>query len=174
MAPKITLYTAHHCPWAYRAQIILRELELEFETVLVDITVPRTPEYLAINPRGLVPTLVYDGHLLTESGLIAQFLADAHPSHLLKTSSEPGGALERFNIDFFVDSYFNKAHSFFDNAVLSSGDEKTSAAYKYVDAIVKDIEPLLEDATPFFGGSSRLTLAEVCILIFHISTLRLC
>lgn len=160
MAPKITLYTAHHCPWAHRAQIGLRELGLEFETGLVDITVPRTAEYLAINPTGLVPTLVYDGHVLTESGLIAQFLADSHPSHLLKSSSEPGGALQRFNVGIFVDNYL-KAHSSFDNAVYSTGEEEATAANKYIDAVVKNIEPLLANAAPFFGGSSHLTLAEV-------------
>ena len=161
MAPGITLYTAHHCPWAYRCQIALRELSLEFETILIDITVPRTAEYLAINPRGLVPALAYDGHILAESGLIVQFLVDSYPSHLLKSSSEPGGALQRYNIGFFVDTYFSKAHSFFDNAVLSSGEEETSAANKYIDAVIENIEPLLDDAGPFFGGSSRLTLAEV-------------
>lgn len=162
MAPKISLYTAHHCPWAHRAQIALRELSLEFETIIIDINIPRTPEYLAINPRGLVPALVYDGHVLTESGLITQFLVDSHPSHLLKSSSEPGGALQRFNVAFFIDSYV-KAHCFFDTAVLSHGEEGATAAQKYIDAIVNNIEPLLADAAPFFGGSYRLTFAEVCV-----------
>ncbi|KAJ5805713.1 uncharacterized protein N7503_003315 [Penicillium pulvis] len=161
MAPKISLYTAHHCPWAHRVQIALRELDLEFETVLVDINIPRTPEYLAINPSGLVPALVYDGHVLTESGLITQFLVDSHPSHLLKPSSEPGGALQRFSVTLFVDSYI-KAHGFFDTAVYSCDQEqKATAAQKYINAIVCDIEPLLVDAAPFFGGSCRLTFAEV-------------
>lgn len=161
MAPKITLYTAHLCPWAHRSQIALRELGLEFETVIIDLSVPRTPEYLAINPRGLVPALSYDGKILYESGLISQFLVDAHPSHLAKTSSKPGGALQRFQIGFFVDTYFTKAHPNLHAAVLASGEEKVVLAAKYVDAIVKGIEPLLSDAAPFFGGSSRLTLAEV-------------
>ncbi|KAJ5986361.1 hypothetical protein N7451_010726 [Penicillium sp. IBT 35674x] len=161
MTPKISLYTAHHCPWAHRAQIALRELNLEFETVLVNINIPRTPEYLAINPSGLVPALVYDGHVLSESGLITQFLVDSHPSHLLKSSSEPGGALQRFNVAFFVDSYI-KAHGFFDTAVYSYDQEQTAtAAQKYIDAVVSNIEPLLVDAAPFFGGSCRLTFAEV-------------
>lgn len=161
MAPKITLYTAHLCPWAHRSQIALRELGLEFETVIVDLTVPRTPEYLAINPRGLVPALDYNGKVFTESGLIAQFLVDTHPSHLVKTSSEPGGALQRFDIGFFVDTYFSKANAHFTTTIFSSGEEQVAAAVKYTDAIIKDIEPLLSDAAPFFGGSSRLTLAEV-------------
>jgi glutathione S-transferase len=160
--PKITLYTAHLCPWAHRSQIALRELGLEFETVLVNLDVPRTPEYLAINPRGLVPALVYDGRILIESGLIAQFLVDTHPSHLLKANSEPGGALQRYEIGFFVDTYFGKVAPSWNAAVNASAEEKEAAATKFTDAVVKEIEPLLSDAAPFFGGSSRLTLAEVC------------
>jgi glutathione S-transferase len=30
-----------------------------------------------------------------------------------------------------------------------------------VNGLVKEIEPLLQDASPFFGGSEKLTLAEV-------------
>jgi glutathione S-transferase len=161
MAPKITLYTAHHCPWAHRAQIALRELGLIFDTVLVDITIPRTAQYLAINPRGQVPALIHDNEVLAESGLIVQFLVDSYPSHLLKASSELGGAMERFRVGFFVDTYFNTAHPFFDKAVHSSGEEESTAAIKYTDAIAQNIEPLLFNAAPFFGGSSCLTLAEV-------------
>lgn len=163
MSPNIVLYTAHHCPWAYRAQIALRELGLAFETVVIDISVPRSPEYLAINPCGMVPALVYNGHVLTESGLIVQFLADAHPSHLLRSTSEAESALHRFRVGFFVDTYFNKAHPFYDKALYAYGEDERVAAEKYVNAIVQHIEPLLADAKPFFGGSAQLTLVEVCL-----------
>jgi glutathione S-transferase len=164
--PKITLYTAHQCPWAHRSQIALRELGLPFETVIVDLSKPRTPEYLAINPRGLVPALDYNGEILAESGLISQFLVDAHPSHLLKASSEPGGALERFKIGFFVDTYMNKVNSQFWPLLRADEAEKEELATKFTDSIVKEIEPLLKDAAPFYGGSSRLTLAEVCSVLW--------
>jgi len=32
---------------------------------------------------------------------------------------------------------------------------------KLLDAVAKEVEPLLQDAKPFFGGSEKLTLAEV-------------
>jgi len=51
--PEIILYTNHTCPWAHRAHIVLKELGLEFKSEIIDLSVPRTPEYLAINPRGL-------------------------------------------------------------------------------------------------------------------------
>lgn len=163
MAPTITLYTAHHCPFAHRVQIALRELELKFETYLVDITVPRIPDYLAINPSGMVPALVYGNLVLTESGLICQFLADTYPSHLLKASTDAGGAVQRFQIGQFVDTYFSKAHSLFDSTVFSNNsDTKKDMATKYVEAIARNVEPLLVDAAPFFGGSNRQTMAEVC------------
>ncbi|KAG0649511.1 Glutathione S-transferase U20 [Hyphodiscus hymeniophilus] len=159
--PKITLYTSHSCPWAHRSQIALRELGLEFETVIVDLGVPRTPEYLAINPRGLVPALDYNGTVLTESAIVSQFLVDSHPSHLEKTSFEEGGPLQRARINFFVDTYFNKVNSLFFGVLKASGEAKEKEAGTIVDVIAKEIEPLLQDAAPFFGGSNRLTLAEV-------------
>ena len=161
MPNKITLYTAHHCPFAHRVQIILRDLNLDFETCLVDIAIPRTSEYLAINPNGMVPALVYNDLVLTESGLICQFLADSHPSHLLLPSSDPKGALQRFKIGYFVDTYSSKAHKLFDSAVFAEGVEaKMEMADKYVDAVVEYVEPLLAGSGPFFGGADRLTLAE--------------
>lgn len=161
MAPKITLYTAHHCPWAQRCQIAVRELGLDVETVLVDITVPRTAEYLTINPSGQVPTIVYGDHVLVESGRIVQFLADAHPSHLLKSSITPEGPLQRFQIGAFVDTFVEKVLPLFDRAVYAAAEDKTMAASTYVDAVVKYLEPLLIEAGPFFGRSQSLTLAEV-------------
>lgn len=65
-SPNIILYTNHGCPWAHRAHIALSALGLPYTESFVDLSAPRTPEYLAINPRGLVPTLSYDGILIPE------------------------------------------------------------------------------------------------------------
>ncbi|EDN96994.1 hypothetical protein SS1G_01922 [Sclerotinia sclerotiorum 1980 UF-70] len=160
-APKITLYTSYDCPWAHRSQIALAELGLEFETVIIDLSVPRPPEYLAINPRGLVPALSYNGEILTESGVISQFLVDAHPSHLEKTSREEGGALQRARYNFFIETYFSKVAPHVVKAGIGkTSEEREQAATNAIDAIVKEIEPLVQNAAPFFGGSEKLTFVE--------------
>jgi glutathione S-transferase len=160
--PTIELYTNHRCPWAHRAHIILSELNLPFTEHIIDLNVPRSPSYLAINPRGLVPTLIYNGEIIPESGIVAQFLADAHPSHLVKTSNEPGGALQRARIAFFVDALISKVNPHFYAGVRAKDAQELEEAGKLlVAAVVKEVEPLLKDAAPFFGGSSRLTMAEV-------------
>lgn len=165
--PEIILYTNHGCPWAHRAHVILHELGVSYKEEIIDLSVPRTPEYLKINPRGLVPTISYNGEIITESLIVSQFLADAIPSHLLKKSDEEGGALQRARINFFVDTYFTKVNSlFYPLMKAEQGEEKNEAADKYVAAVVKEIEPLLQDAGPYFGGAEKFTLAEVLTASF--------
>ncbi|KAI1373329.1 glutathione S-transferase domain-containing protein [Hypoxylon crocopeplum] len=160
--PKMKLYTNHGCPWAHRAHIVLSELQLPFEEEIIDLSTPRTPEYLKVNPRGLVPSLEMDGEILTESAIISNFLADAFPSHLIPTSNSPGGALLRARIAFFVDTFISKVNSSFFKTMFAKTDDDVEAAVgEYVDAVVKEIEPLLGNAAPFFNGSDKLTQAEV-------------
>ncbi|KAI2605642.1 glutathione S-transferase domain-containing protein [Hypoxylon sp. NC1633] len=161
-APKIKLYTNHGCPWAHRVHISLAELQVPFEEESIDLSVPRTPEYLKVNPRGLVPSLVFDGEILIESAIISNFLADAFPSHLTPTSNAPGGALLRAKIAFFVDTFISKANGLFSKAQFAKTDGEVEGFIKeYVDVVVKEIEPLLGNAAPFFNGSDKLTQAEV-------------
>ncbi len=42
------------------------------------------PEYLALNPGGVVPTLVADGRPIIESTVINEYIADAHPAAALR------------------------------------------------------------------------------------------
>ena len=49
------------------------------------------PAYLALNPNGVVPTLVDDGHVIIESQVILEYLDDAYPEPPLR----PANATER-------------------------------------------------------------------------------
>ncbi|CAK7245309.1 MAG: hypothetical protein STHCBS139747_006885 [Sporothrix thermara] len=177
MADKIVLYTNHRCPWAHRAHIALAELGVPFEEVIIDLDRPRDPEYLAINPRGLVPSIKFNDEIITESAIVATFLADTYPDKgkLVPASSAPGGALARARIAFFVDTYMSKLNS----QMVKLGTAKTAAeeaalGEAYVAAAVKELEPLLAGSTspekPFFGGSERPTLAEVLTGSFVVRT----
>jgi len=163
--PEITLYTNHGCPWAHRAHIALKELGLSYKEVIIDLDTPREQWYLEINPRGLVPTISYNGAIITESAVVAQFLADAHhPSHLIPPTTSVANALYRARLDFFVDAFFSKAMPLiFAGQRAQSDADKDDAAQELVKVVVKEMEPLFNwnNSSPFFGGSDRLTLAEV-------------
>jgi glutathione S-transferase len=63
--------------------IALREAGLDFEMEKVDTKAKKTAsgaDYLALNPKGYVPTLVLDdGQTLTEASAILQYIADRKP-----------------------------------------------------------------------------------------------
>jgi glutathione S-transferase len=62
--------------------ILLETLELPFEAWIVNLPAGEhlRPEYLKINPRGTIPTLVLDdGRALTDFKAIALWLAQGHP-----------------------------------------------------------------------------------------------
>lgn len=158
----IILYTNHRCPWAHRAHIALEELKVPFKEEIIDLDTPRTPEYLAINPRGLVPSISYNGEIFTESAIVSWLIADAYPGQLAPPSNAPGGPQRRARIGFFVDTYFTKFQSGLGKVIGAKTDaDQEPIVTAAIDALVKELEPLLKDAKPFFGGSDKITLAEV-------------
>jgi glutathione S-transferase len=80
----------------------------------------------------------------------------------LPQSGDAKSALTRARINFFVDTWFTKAGSFWIQiARKDSGEEQEALVKEFLSVVAKEIEPLLKDASPFFGGSEKLTLAEV-------------
>ncbi|HEY5306541.1 MAG TPA: glutathione S-transferase family protein [Pseudolabrys sp.] len=66
--------------WKVRAVAAHLGIKLDFE--LVDLTKPRSPEYLTIHPAGRTPALVDGDFKLTESNAIMQYLASQKPNSL--------------------------------------------------------------------------------------------
>src|SRR5256885_1507154 len=69
------LYGFPPSPNTWKVRAVAAHLGLPLELQLVDLTKPRTPEYLAINPSGRTPTLVDGDFTLSESNAIMQSLA---------------------------------------------------------------------------------------------------
>lgn len=137
---------------------------MPYEEVIIDLDTPRTAEYLAINPRGLVPSISFNGEVIIESAIVAGFLANQYPSHLLPALGDPDAALKRARIDLFVDAFINKFQSpLYKLNTIKTEEEAAPIIESAVAALVKEVEPRLKDANPFFGGSDKLTQAEVCL-----------
>ena len=84
------LYDYPRAPSPRRARILLAEKGIAHETRIVDLAAGehKRPEYLAINPNGVVPTLLIHGEPVAEAAALVLHLADAHPSFGL--APEPG------------------------------------------------------------------------------------
>jgi glutathione S-transferase len=79
--------------------IVLRELGYRFDLERVDLREGRTiagVDYSTVNPKGYVPALVLDdGQVLTEAGVILQYLADPKPESGLVL---PPGDLDHYRL----------------------------------------------------------------------------
>jgi glutathione S-transferase len=79
--------------------IVLREAEYAFELERVDLarhTLASGESYLAINSNGYVPALrLDDGEILTEAGVIVQYLADQAPERELAPRF---GTMQRYRL----------------------------------------------------------------------------
>lgn len=128
---------------------------------------PRPAEFLKINPRGLVPVLIFNDQIIIESAIVAQFLCDIYPSHLCPPPTTTEGALRRANISFFTDAYWSKFHTVLFRLFEAETESDTEKIVDdAVEGLIREVEPLLADANPFFGGSEKITLAEV-ISFYH-------
>ena len=64
-----------------RVRLCLAEKGLAYEGHVVDMAAMEhhSPEYLRINPLGVIPTLIHDGRPLHESGTICEYLDETFP-----------------------------------------------------------------------------------------------
>jgi maleylacetoacetate isomerase len=83
----LRLYTYWRSSAAYRVRIALAHKGLAYESValhlLRDGGEQRRADYLATNPQGLVPALEHDGHVVTQSLAICEYLEDIQPAPAL-------------------------------------------------------------------------------------------
>ena len=76
------LYGFPPSPNTWKVRAVAAQLGIPLDLELVDLTKPRTPDYLALNPTGRTPTLVDGDFTLSESNAIMQYLANRASSTL--------------------------------------------------------------------------------------------
>jgi glutathione S-transferase len=82
----LTLYHFVNSVASQKVRIVLHEKNLDFEAREIALfeSAQFDPDYLKLNPRGYVPTLVHDGKPVGESTVICEYLDDAFPDPPLR------------------------------------------------------------------------------------------
>ncbi len=86
------LYTYYRSSSAYRVRIALNLKHLDYEAYPIHLLKNQgenwRPEYLAINPQGLIPALEDQGKVFIQSSAIIEYLEETYPNpSILPTSS---------------------------------------------------------------------------------------
>jgi glutathione S-transferase len=98
------LYHGWRSSASRRVRLCLAEKGLPYESRLVDMVKgdQHSPEYLAMNPNGVVPTLLHDGRVLYESSFIAEYLEESFPEPPI-LPTDPYQRLELRNFVRWID-----------------------------------------------------------------------
>jgi glutathione S-transferase len=86
-----TLYNAPPSTCSQRVRFVLNAKELPFAEVKLDLMAgdQLKPEYLALNPNGVVPTLDHDGNIVIDSSVIVEYLDEVAPEPACFTPADP-------------------------------------------------------------------------------------
>ena len=104
----LTLYHGVTSTCSKRVRITLAEKGVDWESVHLNLAKRENldPEYLKLNPNGVVPTLVHDGRVLCESNFIIEYLDDVFPDPPLR----PADPYERARMRIWMDRIEHVLH----------------------------------------------------------------
>ena len=98
-----TLYNAPQSTCSQKVRLVLTEKSLPFEEVKLNLFKgdQLTPEYMQINPNGVVPSLDHDGKIVIDSSVIIEYLDESFLDKPLRPESPAGLADMRTWMRFF-------------------------------------------------------------------------
>ncbi|MEM9637208.1 MAG: glutathione S-transferase family protein [Pseudomonadota bacterium] len=126
--------------------ITLEEAGLPYEAVPVDFSAgeQKGDAYLALNPKGRVPTLETDsGTVLTETGALLDYIAALAPGAGL-VPGDPERAAQMRSVMYFLGSTMHVNH-----AHMRRGDRWATKKSSFDDMIAKTPENMAENARYF-------------------------
>ena len=166
----ITLY---YGPGAcsFASHVALEESGLDYEAVKLNLAAgdQRKPEYLKLNPRGRVPTLVVDGEPLTENVGILTWIGGGHP----ETGLWPKDTWQQCKLVSMLAWFSNTVHPAYTHLLrperFVDGDEHRAAvkdkARGIYEGYLREIDGMLRGRKWLMG--SRYTVADPYLPVFY-------
>lgn len=104
----LKLYQGRTAVCSVKVRLTMAEKGIDFEPINLDLRAgdQHKPEYLKLNPNGVVPTLIHDDFVLIESSVIMQYLDETFPG----PSLQPVDARDRAHMRIWmkrVDEYLH-------------------------------------------------------------------
>lgn len=140
---------------------MLHELGIPFDVKLLDIRagVGQTPEYLALNPLGKVPTIVHGDTVVTEAAAICCYLADLVPAAGLAPAFDDPKRGEYLRWLFFSPSTIELA--LIDRARQYEAEDSSQNSYRDWETLLPILIDVVGKSDPWLLGQNFTTVDVV-------------
>jgi len=167
-----TLYGYYRSSTSFRVRMALAYKNIAYEYISVNLLAKehQSTEFKAIHPQGLVPALAHDGHVLTQSLAILEYLDDvcAAPETLLVW----GDAARKAKIRALAQIIACDIHPMnnlsvwkgYLGGVLGVTDDQSTAWYAHWITQGLAAYEAMMDQTAAFSCGAALSLADICLL----------
>lgn len=131
MAIQTTLYyAANTCAQAVLIALYEANAAFTLKTLSFANNEQRSPDYLAINPKGRVPALVTPRGVLTEAPALLLYVAQTHPEANLAPLDDPFALAHMQDFNNYLSSTAHVAHAHRPRASRWVDDESAQAAVR--------------------------------------------
>lgn len=167
----LTLYTYFRSSAAFRVRIALNHKNLAWQPAVIWLPTGEHSGagYQGVNPQGLVPTLVEDGHHMAQSMAIIEYLDETHPQPPLL----PGTPRDRARIRSLAQLVACDIHPVNNLRILKYLKREMGQAQEAIDnwyrhwcheGLSAYERQLADGAAGQFSHSDQVTLADICLV----------
>jgi glutathione S-transferase len=150
--------------------VALEEAGATFETVRIDLSANEqcSAEYLIINPRGRVPTLMVDGEAVTENIAILTCISRLFPEANLLPSETPIGAARAYDLMSWLGSTVQVSVSQIFRSGRFTSDEATKAVLQRDgrENVVRHYQVIEQALTGAWALGDGYSLLDPYLLVF--------
>ena len=141
----LTLYHNALSTCSQKVRMVLAEKGIDFESRLIDLVAGQQhdPQYVALNPKHVVPTLVVDGEVVRESSIIAEYLDARAETNPLTPEDPLQTAKMRMWVRRVDDDIHGRTSGVFTHAIWTRravGSRSPEEIERYLSAIPEEAE----------------------------------
>ncbi|KXJ29940.1 maleylacetoacetate isomerase [Exaiptasia diaphana] len=163
--PILYSYFRSSCTWRVRAALALKGIEYEYHPVhlVKGGGEQHSDDYKKVNPVGQIPALVIDGHTLTESLAIVEYLDETRPDPPLLPKNDPYKRALVREVSLIITSGIQPLQNL--RVLQHVGSEKKMEWGKYwIDRGLGSLEKLLETTSGKYCVGDEITMADLCLV----------